>query len=64
MLNFCTIVDAWNESLSSVNNEQLSGMKINYEKSEMMCIGMEEEEINQFTRLFCRKKKEIFPSNT
>jgi len=32
-------------------------MKINYEKSDMMCIGMEEEEINQFTRLFCRKKR-------
>lgn len=30
-------------------------MKINYDKSDMMCVGTEEDEINQFARLFCCK---------
>lgn len=35
--------------------ENLSGTKINYEKSDLMTIGLEEEGINLYARLFCCK---------
>jgi hypothetical protein len=36
--------------------EQLSGMKINYDKSDMMVIGVQEERANEFAKIFCCKK--------
>ena len=35
--------------------EQLSGMKINFDKSDMIGLGLEEEETMLFARLFCCK---------
>ena len=35
--------------------EQLSGMKINFDKSNLMVVGLEEEDSNRFARLFCCK---------
>jgi len=42
--------------------EQLSGMKINFEKSNLVALGLEEEESNLFARLFCCKVGD-FPFN-
>jgi hypothetical protein len=35
--------------------EQLSGMKINYNKSDMMPINLNEEETQMYSRIFCYK---------
>ena len=35
--------------------ENLSGMKINYDKSDLITLGMIEDEQNSFARLFCCK---------
>jgi hypothetical protein len=35
--------------------EHLSGMRINYHKSDMTAINLDEGEINQFARVFCCK---------
>ena len=40
--------------------EQLSGMKINYDKSDMLGLGLEEEESLMFARFFCCRV-ESFP---
>jgi hypothetical protein len=39
--------------------EQMSGMKINYDKSDLLTIGMGEDETNDFAKLFCCKKSEF-----
>jgi len=36
--------------------EQMSGMKINYDKSDLLTVGLEEVHANEFARLFCCKK--------
>jgi len=35
--------------------EQLSGMRINYEKSDMIGVGLDEDELNDFANLFAAK---------
>lgn len=35
--------------------EQMSGMKINYDKSDLLTIGMEEERVNELAKVFCCK---------
>ena len=37
--------------------EQMSGMKINYDKSDLLTIGLEEDEANCFAKIFCCKSK-------
>ena len=37
--------------------EQMSGMKINYDKSDLLTIGLEENEANCFAKIFCCKSK-------
>jgi hypothetical protein len=39
--------------------EQMSGMKINYDKSDLLTIGLEEDEANCFAQIFCCKKSEF-----
>ena len=39
--------------------EQMSGMKINYDKSDLLTVGLEEDQANEFARLFCCKKGEF-----
>ena len=39
--------------------EQLSGMKINYDKSDLLTIGLMEDEENDMARIFCCKKGEF-----
>jgi hypothetical protein len=39
--------------------EQMSGMKINYDKSDLLTIGLEEDEENYFAQIFCCKKSEF-----
>lgn len=39
--------------------EQMSGMKINYDKSDLLTIGMDEDSANQFAKLFCCKRSEF-----
>lgn len=36
--------------------EQLSGMKINYDKSDLLVVGMEEYRANDFARILCCKR--------
>jgi hypothetical protein len=36
--------------------EQMSGMKINYDKSDLLTIGMNEDSTNAFAKLFYYKK--------
>jgi len=36
--------------------EQMSGMKINYDKSDLLTVGLEEDQANEFARFFCCKK--------
>jgi len=36
--------------------EQLSGMKINYDKSDLLVVGMEEDRANEFARILCCKR--------
>jgi len=36
--------------------EQMSGMKINYDNSDLLTVGLEEGQANEFARLFCCKK--------
>ena len=33
----------------------MTGMKINYDKSDILTIGMDDERINEFARVFCCK---------
>jgi len=35
--------------------EQMTGMKINYDKSDLLNIGIDEDRINEFVRVFCCK---------
>ena len=37
--------------------EQMSGMKINFDKSDLLTIGLEENEANCFAKIFCCKSK-------
>jgi hypothetical protein len=39
--------------------EQMSGMKINYDKSDLLTIGMDEDSSNSFAKIFCCKKSEF-----
>jgi len=39
--------------------EQMSGMKINYDKSDLLTIGMSEDEANEFAKIFCCNKNEF-----
>lgn len=39
--------------------EQMSGMKINYNKSDLLTIGLDEKNANNFTRLFCCKRSDF-----
>ena len=34
----------------------MTGMKINYDKSDILTIGMDDERINEFARVLCCKK--------
>ena len=34
-------------------------MKINYDKSDLLTVGLEEDHANEFARLFCCKKGEF-----
>jgi len=36
--------------------EQMSGMKISYDKSDLFTIGLEEDRANDFAKVFCCKK--------
>jgi predicted AlkP superfamily pyrophosphatase or phosphodiesterase len=36
--------------------EQLSGMKINYDKSDLLVVGVDEDRANEFARIFCYKR--------
>jgi hypothetical protein len=36
--------------------EQLSGMKINYDKSDLLVLGVEEDRANEFAKIFCCKR--------
>jgi hypothetical protein len=36
--------------------EQLSGMKINYDKSDLLVVGVEEDRANEFAKIFCCKR--------
>jgi len=36
--------------------EKMTGMKINYDKSDMLTIGVEEDRINELAKIFCCKK--------
>jgi hypothetical protein len=31
----------------------MSGMKINYDKSDLLTVGLDDDQANDFTRLFC-----------
>jgi len=35
--------------------EQMTGMKINYDKSDLLTIGVDEERVNDFAKIFCCK---------
>ena len=39
--------------------EQMSGMKINYDKSDLLTIGMSDDDTNDFAKLFCCKKSDF-----
>jgi len=39
--------------------EQMSGMKINYDKSDHLTIGLEEDDANCFAKIFCCKKSDF-----
>jgi hypothetical protein len=39
--------------------EQMSGMKINYDKSDMLIVGLDEDQANEFARLFCCKRRDF-----
>jgi hypothetical protein len=39
--------------------EQMSGLKINYDKSDLLTIGMDEDSTNAFAKKFCCKKSEF-----
>ena len=39
--------------------EQMSGMKINYDKSDFLTIGMDEDSTNAFAKIFCCNKSEF-----
>ena len=39
--------------------EQLSGMKINYDKSDLLVLGMDDERANEFAKNFCCKKSDF-----
>jgi hypothetical protein len=39
--------------------EQLSGMKINYNKSDLLVVGVDEDRANEFARIFCCKRSEF-----
>jgi hypothetical protein len=39
--------------------EQLSGMKINYDKSDLLVLGMDEERANEFAKIFCCKRSDF-----
>jgi len=39
--------------------EQMSGMKINYDKSDLITIGLDEDRANCFAKIFCCKKSEF-----
>lgn len=34
----------------------MSGMKINYDKSDLLTVGLDEDQANEFAKLFCCKK--------
>ena len=36
--------------------KQMSGMKINYDKSDLLTVGLDEDRTNDFAKLFCCKK--------
>lgn len=35
--------------------ERMTGMKINYDKSDLLTIGIEEERVNEVAKIFCCK---------
>ena len=37
----------------------MTGMKINYDKSDLLSIGLEEDRGNEFAKIFCCKKSEF-----
>jgi hypothetical protein len=37
--------------------EQMSGMKVNYDKSDLLTIGMDEDSSNSFAKSFCGQEK-------
>ena len=37
----------------------MTGMKINYDKSDLLTIGTDEERVNEFARIFCCKTGEF-----
>lgn len=37
----------------------MSGMKINYDKSDLLTTGLDEDGTNEFAKLFCSKKSEF-----
>ena len=39
--------------------EKMSGMKINYDKSDLITIGLDEDRANCFAKIFCCKKSEF-----
>ena len=39
--------------------EQLSGMKINYDKSDLLVLGMDDERANDFDKIFCCKRSDF-----
>lgn len=39
--------------------EFMSGMRINYYKSDLLTIGLQEDETNCFAKIFCCKKSDI-----
>jgi hypothetical protein len=39
--------------------ENLSGMKINYDKSDLLVLGMDDERANEFAKIFCCKRSEF-----
>jgi hypothetical protein len=39
--------------------EQLSGTKINYNKSDLLVVGVDEDRANEFARIFCCKRSEF-----
>jgi hypothetical protein len=48
-------IDACHLKWLMVCFEQISGMKINYHKSDMTPINLDEEEVQEYTKVFCCK---------